>query len=45
VPFAYAGGHPLRHGLQVGDSAVLVAVAAALVGAAALAFARGDMNV
>lgn len=41
--FYYAGGHPLRNGLQVGDAAVLLGATAAMLGAAVLAFTRRDV--
>ena len=45
-PFSYyAGGQPLRHGLQVGDAAVLLAVSIALVAAGTLVFSRRDVAV
>jgi ABC-2 type transport system permease protein len=41
----YLGGEPLKHGLQVGDSALLLAVTVALVAAGTWAFNRRDIAV
>jgi len=43
--YYYAGGEPLRHGVQVGDVCVLLAVTAALVAVGAIAFDRRDVGV
>lgn len=40
----YAGGEPLRNGLQLGDTAVLLAASAVLVAIAAAAFDRRDVG-
>ncbi|MDQ2742613.1 MAG: ABC transporter permease [Chloroflexota bacterium] len=43
--YYYAGGQPLRHGVQLGGIGVLAAVSAALVAAGAVAFERRDVGV
>ncbi len=43
--YYYAGGEPLRHGVQLGNASVLLAGAAALVAAGVFAFDRRDVAV
>jgi ABC-2 type transport system permease protein len=45
-PFAYyAGGQPLRHGIQVGDAATLLVASIVILSAGVLVFSRRDVTV